>query len=137
MIKIRSFNIADLYFIDVQENQKHETGLYSPSNPSLEAFTIYEDSINKILAILLFTPIDEERCVLGALLSSISGQYFLGMRNIIFNFLKLYNYARLECTVKEDFKNGHRLMTLLGFVKEGTMRKYHNNETYCLYGRIK
>ena len=136
MIRIRTFKQDDVFLIDAQQAQKEEVGLLDLStNP--EAYTIYEDTNNLIICIIVFTPINTERCVVSALLSTFSGKYFIGLRKIVFKFLDLYNFPRLECFVKASFKEGHRLARLLGFEYEGTLRKLSKGQDYCIYARLK
>ena len=136
MIKIREFKHEDLYNITAQEAQKRETGLFDPLNKS-EAYTIFDSETSIIICILVFTPITEERYVVGALTSAYAGPYFVGLRKIVFTFLdEYYKVPRLECVVHAKFEQGHRLVKLLGFQLEGTLRKFQNGEDYCLYTRI-
>ena len=136
MIRIKAFIKEDLQKIEAQPAQKAETGLFDPMTKS-EAYTIYDDKDNFIICILVFTPISEERCVIGALLSAYSGKYFVGLRRIVYRFLEVYNFARLECMVKSSFAQGHRLVKLLGFELEGTLKKFCKGEDYCIYARVK
>lgn len=136
MIRIKAFIKEDLQKIEAQPAQKAETGLFDPMTKS-EAYTIYDDKDNFIICILVFTPISEERCVIGALLSAYSGKYFVGLRRIVYRFLEVYDFTRLECMVKSSFTQGHRLVKLLGFELEGTLKKFCKGEDYCIYARIK
>lgn len=61
----------------------------------------------------------------------------LSVVKLIKNYLNSLGYARLQCSVKEDFKEGHKFVKFLGFEYEGTMRNYgpsHSN--YLLYSRV-
>ena len=136
MIRIKAFVQEDLQKIEAQPAQKVETGLFDPMTKS-EAYTIYDDKDNFVICILVFTPISEERCVIGALLSAYSGKYFVGLRRIVYRFLEVYNFTRLECMVKSSFAQGHRLVKLLGFELEGTLKKFCKGEDYCIYARVK
>lgn len=45
-------------------------------------------------------------------------------------------FRRLECTVVEEFLPGHRWAMMLGFLPEGTMRRYDpSGRTHRLYAR--
>lgn len=135
MIRIRAFDSNDVYKINVQPAQKDEVGLLDPTtNP--EAYTVYDDTNNFVICIIVFTPINNERCSVGALLSADSGKYFVSLRRIVFKFLDLYNFPRLECLVKADFKAGHRLVKLLGFMYEGTLHRLSKGQDYCIYARL-
>lgn len=138
MIRIRTYKNEDLLNIEAQPAQKVETGLFNPMKEAeAESYTIYDDTNNFIICILVFTPVSEERCIIGALLSAQAGKYFVGLRRIIYNFLNIYNFTRLECMVRASFPQGHRLIKLLGFSLEGTLRKFCKGEDYCIYARVK
>ncbi len=48
------------------------------------------------------------------------------------------NYQRCECSVLEEFKQGHRWIKMLGFTSEGLMRSYDvSGRDHRLYARIK
>ncbi len=133
MINVRPFEQEDLNLIDLQSAQEIEKDVVLP--PCNSIFTVC--AADKIILILGFFPVDERRCVLSTLVSKHAGPYFKGLKRVIDRLLSLYEYERLECSVKSDFEAGARCAKLFGFTKEGTMRKFFKGTDYDLYGRIK
>lgn len=80
----------------------------------------------------------EGRIIAWALISGKSGAHFVGIFKAIKRYLDLNDARRIEATVDVDFKEGHRLMRLLGFEYEGLMRKYlADGRDMCLYARVR
>jgi hypothetical protein len=56
--------------------------------------------------------------------------------NLIDDVTRALNLTRLQATVIEDFKIGHRWVEYLGFHLEAKMPKYVEDKTYWLYSKI-
>jgi hypothetical protein len=56
--------------------------------------------------------------------------------NLIGDVTKALHLTRLQATVMEDFKIGHRWIEFLGFHFETKMPKYIEDKTYWLYSKI-
>lgn len=134
MICIRTYKAEDFDTIDTQEEQLNEFIVFNPD--TCDAYTIYDDETNEIFCILVFTPLSKDRCIISSLLSKGAGKHFIGMRNIIYQMLDLYKFTRLECMVRTSFAQGHRLVQILGFSFEGTLRKFFKNQDYSIYARV-
>lgn len=65
--------------------------------------------------------------------------YFLQIFKLIKKFILELNSNRIEAVVESNFKNGNRLVKILGFeVEAPLMKKYGlSGEDYTLYARIK
>lgn len=134
MICIRTYKAEDFDNIEAQEAQLKEFIVFNPD--TCDAYTIYDDASNEIYCILVFTPLSKDRCMISSLISKGAGKHFIGMRKIIFQMLELYKFTRLECMVRTSFPQGHRLVKLLGFSFEGTLRKFFKNQDYSMYARV-
>lgn len=69
----------------------------------------------------------------------ISTREFLYVHRFVLNFLEnaAEEFPRVELTVVDGFRNGHRWAKMLGFECEGFMCKYgHDGATHWLYARI-
>lgn len=80
----------------------------------------------------------ENRDQAWALMAANSGRHFVGIYRGIKRFLDLHDARRVEATVDSNFDEGHRLMRLLGFEREGRMRAYLMDGRDCdLYARVR
>lgn len=80
----------------------------------------------------------ENRAQAWALLSDDAGKYFVRIFRAMSAFLDLQDTRRIEATVDENFQQGHRLMSMLGFQHEGVMRAYLPDGRNCaMYGRVR
>lgn len=80
----------------------------------------------------------ENRIQLWALMSSESGPRFVGIFRAILRFIDLCEARRIEATVDSNFAEGHRLLRMLGFEREGRMRAYLMDGRDCdLYARVR
>lgn len=76
------------------------------------------------------------RSFVWAVLSDKTGPHMLAITRLVKEFLDTRNEVRLEMQVKTDFAAAHRWAKMLGFQREGTMRKYCDGEDFDLYARI-
>ena len=137
MVKIRPFkSFADLTkrFV-LQKAQTGEVDFSIFNQENLSAFTM--ESENETLAIFWFWDLGGGRVNVGSLISQYAGPYFREMQRLIERLFKFYNAPRYEALVKTDFENGHRMIKILGFEREGTMKKFLNGIDYDLYSRCK
>ena len=80
----------------------------------------------------------ENRAQAWALMSTDAGRHFVRIFRAIRSFLDLQEIRRIEATVDANFKQGHRLMHMLGFQHEGLMRAYLMDGRDCdLYARVR
>lgn len=102
-----------------------------------ESYTVMAGEGNDVRPIACVGVIDQwkGRCIAWALLASDAGKWMLGLTRIIARML-LTRAGRVETSVKSDFEAGHRWAQLLGFVREGRMRRWHEGEDYDLYARV-
>lgn len=101
--------------------------------------TIVIEEDDKVL--LIFRPVFElgGRCTLVSYISQECGykavKLFKIMKPIIDNIAN--DCLRVECLTQTDFEPANRLVQMLGFSFEGTMRKYYNGIDFNIWGRIK
>lgn len=80
----------------------------------------------------------QNRGMAWALLSSDAGRHFVKVHRAVSRFLDLSELPRIEAYVDEDFAQGHRWITALGFTKEGLMRKFTpEGRDAVLYSRVR
>lgn len=78
-----------------------------------------------------------QRDMVWALLSEDSGPHFITIMRAMKRFLDAHSSRRVEAAVVIGFKQGRRMMTLLGFQWEGRMIAFLPNGADCdLYARI-
>ncbi len=82
--------------------------------------------------------ISEHRAESWALVSQYIGSCFFKFHKSVLAFLDECQFPRVEMAVDPLFERSHRWATMLGFEKEGRMRKYFpNGGDADLYARIK
>ena len=136
MIYIDNYKTGDLDCVKIQPEQEaekvNENGLLRVNAKSIK-------KNGKVLCVFWITDLGGGRSMVSSLISQDCGRFMYGMK-LAFNKYIAENYpnvVRFESTVKTDFDNAHRMIKLLGFIREGTMRKFYNNENYDLYARVK
>lgn len=78
------------------------------------------------------------RSIVWALISAhVTARRFLGLFRVMRDFLASQTVERLEACVDTDFEQGHRMMRMLGFTREGTMRAYQDGRDCDLYARVR
>lgn len=138
-INLRLSNIEDFDLIQVQEFQKAEFKVMSNALKQMKNWwTLYNSETNEPMMMFCFIEANKSRCCLYALVSKNISKHIVGCFKFINKLIKVFSHAykRLECTVKTDFKQGHRCVKMLGFNKEVDMPYYENDETYTLYSII-
>lgn len=80
----------------------------------------------------------ENRAHAWAMISGDAGSRFVRMFRAMRSFLDMQETRRIEASVDVDFEQGHRLMRMLGFNREGLMKAYMpDGRDAVLYGRIR
>lgn len=73
-----------------------------------------------------------------SLIAQDAGAHFVRIVRAMRHFLDLQDTRRIEAAVGANFEQGHRLMKMLGFEREGLMRAYlPNGQDAVLYGRVR
>lgn len=73
-----------------------------------------------------------------ALLSPTSGKHMARITRAVIRFFEVSEDFRIETTVDDGFEAGHRWAKLLGFEREGYMKKYRpNGQDAWLYARVR
>ncbi len=137
MVSIKPLNsLADLTKpFCVQQAQKKEFDLTIFSKKEFLRFVMEND--NETLALIWFWNMGQGRYGVGCFLSEHAGAFFLEMKTLIERMFDFYGALRYEAICRTDFVNGHRMLVLLGFEREGTMKKFIDGVNYDLYARCK
>lgn len=143
MIEYREFEPNDLLYIDLQDGQKeyrsllnYEYGEWLRQFPY--AYTAW--SGQRRIAACGMAQLWKGRAYLWCFISKqATGADWISLFRFMQRFWKVEElYFRVETTVREDFEQGHRLMKMLGFEKEGAMKAYWlDGSNHDLYARIK
>jgi hypothetical protein len=79
-----------------------------------------------------------DRAYAWMLIGEDAGPHFFTIVRAVAGFLAAAPWRRIEAAVACDFRNGHRLIRMLGFEFEGRMRAYSpDGADHDLYARIK
>lgn len=130
----RPFEKQDIFNICLQPAQQGEIA----ADINCPTITILNDK-NEPMAIVGIIEQDKNRATVWSLISCKAGPFMPVVAKIFKRLIMLYetDYIRLEMIVKSDFKQGHRFAGILGFKREGTMKKFYKEQDYDLYGRVK
>lgn len=92
----------------------------------------------KLVALGGHTPLWEGRTVLWGYLGADCGRALPAMtRRVLAEVESLaVEFPRIEAYAERHHEQGNRWLRLLGFRKEGVMRKFANGRDYVLYARI-
>lgn len=136
---IRHFKKGDLEKIKLQKEQTYEDkenwGLFEDFDT-----IVFEDK-ERVLAIV--RPFFEKggrlwlSALIGADCKDKAIPMFKAMKKLIDEWLWFGDVQRVEMVTQKDFKQANRLALLLGFQKEGVLRKYYNGIDFNIWGRIK
>jgi hypothetical protein len=140
-MEIRAFQPTDLYALSLQNAQMglHDIIRGEGYGDSLAAggpaFTV--TSRGDIVACVGVIPQWENYSRAWALLSGDSGRHLLGITRAIRRWLRFHNSGRVDTSVVVDFQQAIRWAAMLGFVREGLMRKYTPDGKDCyLYAQV-
>lgn len=80
----------------------------------------------------------DNRAIAWALLADWSGKHFVKVHKAVKRFLDMTEFDRIEAFVDAEFEQGHRWVKMLGFEREGYMRKFNpDGRDAVLYARIR
>lgn len=134
---MRHYQDGDIKKIKLQDEQlKEKSDDWAKFN---HPDTIVFEDGEKVLVIV--RPIfNKGRICLVALIGKDSGyksiHIFKAMKKLIDDWLFFGDAERVEFTTQKDFKQANRLAILLGFEKEGTLKKYYNGIDFNIWGRV-
>lgn len=136
MITFKPFDPKYLSLVCLQEEQSAEL-------PDAEFDPDYSFALfakEQILGIFGIIEVSAGRFALISLIDKNSGKYMLFMvkkfKKMIALGIKEKKIARLEAYVRTDFAAGKRLITMLGFEREGTLRKFYKSMDYDIFAKI-
>ena len=90
-----------------------------------------------IIAMGGITQIWEGRGLVWGLLSPSIHATMVPIHRIVSRGLDNCIFKRVEAQVAVEHEEGHRWMSLLGFEREGVMRKFWKGRDYALYARVR
>jgi len=135
------FEVEHLETIMLQPAQQHFFSYFDPAygealKLSGPAFTgIHE---GRVLGCAGLVKQWENRAIAWSLLSSDIGNEFVRIHKAVYRFLELTDFDRVEAHVDANFDQGHRWIRMLGFEKEGYMKRFNpNGGDAVLYARLK
>lgn len=140
--KVEVITVEHLEKIEIQDSQsRFREQLKDPAYRKAiveagDGFCYVEDG--RVLACAgVFTEY-KKRGIAWSFLSGGCGDRFVAIFRAIKGYLDLEKYERVAMHVDPEFKAGHRMAKMLGFMYEGTMRKYfeHGGDA-VLYARVK
>ena len=101
-----------------------------------DAFTLIADG--KVVGCGGLAKLTERRAQVWALVHKDAGKHLFGATRLVKDFLDAQNFIRMETPVKTSFQAAHRWALMLGFEREGTLKKWGDDgEDYDSYARIK
>lgn len=134
---IRHFDIKDLEKINVQDEQKCEDSEHWYMFDDNDTI-VFEDG-DRVLAIVRPLFQSGGKVHLVALVGKDCGYkavpMFRKIRKLIDEWLSCKDINRVEMTTQLGFEQADRLAELLGFKKEGILRKYYNGIDFNIWGR--
>jgi hypothetical protein len=139
-VEIRAFQPQDLHAISLQNAQMgvHELITYDHYGESLAAagpaFTATVDG--EVIACIGTIPQWKDYARAWALLSRHSGKNLLALTRGIRRWLRFHNAGRVDTAVACDFPQAIRWAQMLGFEREGVMRKYAEGKDFYLYAQV-
>lgn len=71
------------------------------------------------------------------MMTELARKHMTQLIHIVRNFLWLSHFRRIEATVDTRFRDGHRLVKVLGFMKDCVLRGYSESTDYVLYSIVK
>lgn len=138
-MQLYKFNPIHLRFLQLSDGQKD--GLILLSNEeyldalaSEESYTAIVDG--KVIACMGVYPYTNNIGKMWSFLSEGSGKHMITLTRAVKKFCTESEYTRLEAAVRQDYKEGHRWVKMLGFTCETPdgMKNYTEDlQTYSLY----
>lgn len=142
MIEIKNTLVAeDILAIELQEEQKgFLCGLTEELLATMQEFphNYCAFSHGKPVAAFGLIPLTEHRALAWAILSADLKKEMVYLHKKVKEFFDsgIHGFRRVESTVDVSFSKGVRWVELLGFNREGVMRKYSKNgDDHYLYAR--
>lgn len=133
MISVELFKKEHLDQIQVQQRQTREEMGEELKDATL--FTLFDG--DKVQAIIGFVRQTKTRVVAVSLLAQDCGRNMVSIVRAMKRCIRVYQTERVEMLVKTDFPQAHRLAKILGFEREGTLRKFFEGQNYDMYARVK
>lgn len=141
MIALIEFKPEHLQMMIVQEQQAWMDSMMKDQDYGAAlvsggpCFTLLDDERVVICAGLVH--LWENRSQAWAVISRDAGRHFVRIVRAMRAFLDQQTIRRIETTVDSDFMQGHRLMQMIGFQREGLMKHYAPDGRDCvLYARV-
>lgn len=153
MLRTRTFEPNDLlafvpeqqqedeYEVFIQELGRFGIDAFHNQSAGLFAYSVVDDDTGEVMAIGGSQPYSSGNYIFWSFISAFTKtqewpSIARAGKRIIDGLI--YNGAkRVEVTVKEGYNEAVRLVEMIGFEKEGLLRKYGpNGENYLMYSRV-
>ncbi len=144
-MEVRAFVPQDLYAISLQAAQRGVHDIVKESGygealaqvgPAYTATTIIRGE-EVIIASLGVIPQWRGYSRAWALVSGDAGRCMVSLTRRISTWLRFHNEGRIDTAVRTDFVAGIRWAEMLGFQREGIMRKYDpDRKDFYLYSQV-
>lgn len=92
---------------------------------------------DKVLGMAGIYEVWEDRGIAWALLGESPGARMVTLVRLMQRAIDVSLFRRIEADVLQSHKEGHRLMQLLGFRKEGERACYWQGKDYALYAKVR
>ena len=142
MVEVIKFKADHVWFLKFQDHDNLELGsvdrsFYKQAEVLKHSYTIVVNGV--ISACVGIVDYWNNRGEVWALIDRRSGKSFLSIVRVMIKLLNSMSHSRIEATVIANFKQGHRLVKLLGFeIEANCMKKYGvTGLDYALYARVK
>lgn len=134
MQPLRAEDVADLSWQPAQSHEGAVARLLASLPTDARAWTAWDGKT--CLGVGGYAEHWPGRIGLWAFLSEDAGPRMVGLTRIVASNLDRLRDTRIEATTVTTFAPGHRWLRLLGFEREGTMRRYAHGLDYDLYARV-
>ncbi len=103
------------------------------------AFALVDERAHKVFLMGGFLEVWPGRAALWSLIDKDAGPHMLSIVRTAQRSIGFFEhrFKRIEAYVACDHAEGHRLIHLLGFSREGLMRAFWNEQDYHLYARVR
>lgn len=142
MIRIRPLVMDDVHEIDPRPIY-HKTAKDQFMRESYygKSFTLYESGDGKILSCVTFCFVRPHVAGINMLCDDAfvrqKREFIIVLRDGIKFFMKDLGLSRVQATIRADFKGAEKWIKILGFEKEGLMRKFGpEGEDHFLFAKV-
>lgn len=142
MIRIREYREADL--LDVSPRPIHPENCkeqFAKEAVNSKSYTLYESTTEKVLCVTSFVRLRSHVAYINMICDnafvSQKKEFILVLREGVKHFMKELGLLRVHTTIRADFSTAEKWIKILGFEKEGLMRKFGpEGEDHFLFSKV-